>query len=626
MRGKNITSYNLSNNLNISTSHPGQVNDKILFDNKIWIVVHENGQIFYSNDKCKLELKLSEGDDFSKLKTEPHLQSLINNLNGNNYNNFNFELFVDNSGESKTYNVELERIVIEGEKYYTLIFNSPEESNKLESKISNLHHALEFGEIPVIITDENGKVIYATKTFESLLELDLDVIYNNHISSVLSWYLNNEELANIQASLIKGVAWSTNIYVKNGKQDNLVLDLKLNPVVNEEGNKKSFILTAHDVTYYYQKNMVIKKSEEKQRSIINNISDLLLIFKPQDDDFLFEDANNEFKSTFNLKNSDFTGRSLKRIVPIYFYEKLSTSCNLMRKNKLDAIEFDCNYDGKKHYTAKMSFIPDEVSQGYLYILSLRDITERMMQEVRIKEAYKKEIQMNRLKTTFLQNMSHELRTPATAVIGYSEIIKDCAENNDIEAIQEITHSLENVVNRLINLFNKIIEISEIESDEVEVNRVKLNCNKILKSIYDQKLPEAQNKGVDLSLELGEFHDLIEIDWVKLEKTIHYIVDNAVKFTDYGHAKISSKKIGNEIIINISDTGRGMDQKTIDWLLQPFVQEDEYGLTREYEGSGLGLTIAYKYTKIMGGEIKIQSEKNIGTSVNIIFPIANHRLG
>jgi signal transduction histidine kinase len=70
----------------------------------------------------------------------------------------------------------------------------------------------------------------------------------------------------------------------------------------------------------------------------------------------------------------------------------------------------------------------------------------------------------------------------------------------------------------------------------------------------------------------------------------------------------------------------MDQKTIDWLLQPFVQEDEYGLTREYEGSGLGLTIAYKYTKIMGGEIKIQSEKNIGTSVNIIFPIANHRLG
>jgi signal transduction histidine kinase len=621
MNKKDFSQFSSSNRIKSNSAFDGNENGNILFDNKIWIVLHENGQVFYSNDRCKSELKLFEGDDLSKLNSEPDLESLIANICQNNYKNFSFELFVDDAGNSKNYNVELERIIIEGEKYFILVFNSSDDNSLLEDKITNLHEALECGQIPVIITDNNGKIIYATKSFETLLELDLDVIYNNHLSSVLSWYLNNEELANIQAAILKLKPWSTTIYLKGNGEENLVLDLKLNPASREGGIKHNFILTAHDVSYYYQKNKVIKKSEEKLRSIINNISDLLVIFKKAGEHFIYEDANDHFKELFNVIDQRSTKTLISDILPEVFYHKLQTSCTLMTRNKLKTVEFDCQGISDKHYAAKVSFVEDEKGSEEIYILSIRDITDRINHEKQIKEAYSKELQMNRLKTTFLQNMSHELRTPATAVLGYSEIIADCIETEEYEAVQEITKSLENVVGRLINLFSKIIEISEIESDEVEFNRVKLNCNKILKSIYEHKIEEARNKNIELELKLSDTHDLVEVDWCKFEKTLNYITDNAIKFTDHGKVQIKSFKRDDKIVISVQDTGIGMKQNLIDRLIQPFVQEDEDGLTREYEGAGLGLTIAYKYVKLMGGELNIESKKNVGTLVEILLPVS-----
>jgi len=105
--------------------------------------------------------------------------------------------------------------------------------------------------------------------------------------------------------------------------------------------------------------------------------------------------------------------------------------------------------------------------------------------------------------------------------------------------------------------------------------------------------------------------------------LFYLVDNAIKFTDVGKVEFASRKTKNTVQIEISDTGCGMNQKTIDWLLEPFVQENPDGHTREYEGAGLGLTIAYRYIKLMNGKFFITSEKNIGTNILIEFPITTN---
>ncbi len=619
---KDTLPFNLLNRLSSNSQSDQDFHNKVLFDEKIWIILDDEGRITFTNNRCKIELGLYEGTDIPKLNTEPDLKTLIENLNKSNYNNFNFELFIGAGDESRTYNAALETIVINKRKYYTLVLNTLENSNKLEAKISDLHHALEYGQVPVLIIDDNGKIIFATKSFEKLLELDLDVIYSNHLSSVLSWYLTNKELAEVQGAIVKGRKWSASIYLNGESDDTQVLDLELNPIANDDGSKRGFILTGHDVSAYYQKNRLIKKSEEKLRSIINSISDPLLIFKIKNDEYKYEDANFVFRQLFELGNSELFHDNLKKLIPGKFYEKLITSTNLMLKNKLNSIEFDCLGPKDRNFAAKLTFQYDSNANEDLYILSLRDITERIANEKQIKEAYKKEIQMNQLKTTFLQNMSHELRTPATAVMGYSEIMQDCLDNGDYEAIEEITKSLEGVVKRLINLFTKILEVTEIESDEVELQKVKLNCNKIVKAVYEQKLKDAKSKNIELLLSLGNMNDLIEIDWLKFEKALHYLIDNGIKYTDRGSVTISTLKEHKTVVVRVTDTGRGMNQKIIDRLLEPFVQEDEDGLTREYEGAGLGLTIAHKYVKLMGGKMEVESERKKGTQINLIFPAMN----
>jgi len=240
-------------------------------------------------------------------------------------------------------------------------------------------------------------------------------------------------------------------------------------------------------------------------------------------------------------------------------------------------------------------------------------------KIKLDKLYKKELQVNRLKTTFLQNMSHEIRTPFTAIMGYSDIMVESIEDKDYDTVVEITESLKGVLNRVMNLFENILVVSEIESDEVVLESVLMNCNQILKSVYTKRLPDAKYKGLKMELDLDTEDYLCEIDWMKFERIMLNLLDNAIKYTDSGEIKISSKKTKEYVTITVADSGLGMNETIISRLLEPFVQEEPDGHSRNYEGAGLGLTIAYEYTKLMNGEMNIKSKKNAGTEVFLNFP-------
>lgn len=586
---------------------------------KIWFLVDSSGKIYFSNDAGETELNLTKNDNIFSLSCEPSFEVVFSNMRLNKVQSINFDLLIEHENNFLSYFVEVESTPIDGLDTYVLVFSPPIENSDLETRVNNLHYALEYGNVPILITDAKGKITYATKAFEKLLELDIDAIYNNSLASVLSWNLGSQEIIELQTAILLGKIWNSSITIKNKENDYITLDLRLKPIIVNGLEKRSFIFTAHDVSYYVQKNRVIKKLSEKQRNIINNISDLFLIFKLTDEKLEFEDANDKYFQLFGIDADARKEKKIEKCIEKKLEEKIKTSLNILKKNNLRSIEFDYESPEGRHYASKISLTSGEKIDEELMIVSLKDITERILHEEQVKLAYKKELQMNRLKTTFLQNMSHELRTPATAVIGYSEIIKECIETKDFEAVGEITSALENVVQRMIDLFSKILEISEIESEEVIFENVKMNCNKILLSVYSLKKEDADKKGLDFNLNTESFNDLIEVDWNKLEKALIYLVDNAIKFTDTGSIYLTSRKIENKIQIEIFDTGCGMDQKTIEWLLEPFVQENSDGHTREYEGAGLGLSIAYKYVKLMNGNFIITSEKNIGTKIIIEFP-------
>ncbi|MCF6269668.1 MAG: PAS domain-containing sensor histidine kinase [Melioribacteraceae bacterium] len=597
-----------------------QFSDKIEFTNKkAWLIVDIVGNIKYSNQTFTEIFHLNKDDNLNKLKILPDFHSITVKLSESEITEFSNSFIYETEEQIFNFQIEIEKVILFNSPYFVIVFNAQEEEKYIEDKISNLHFALEYGKIPVIIFDNRGIISFVTNSFEKIFSCELDKIYNSHISSLFLPYLKPNQLENLISSIESGEQWNETISLSFNKEQPLYFELKLNPIHNDEGKTLNFVLTVHDISSYILKNETIKKSEKRLKSIINNISDLLIILKQSNNFICFENANDNFLKIFNIDKDYCYHKNYEDFLPKSLTSEIEEAISKLKVELGGVYEFEFKASDS-HYSGKITSIEKTNGSELLYIVSLKDITNEKKKKKQLKELYKKEMQLNRLKTTFLQNMSHEIRTPFTEIMGYSDIMVESIEEEDYETVIEITDSLKHVLNRVVNLFENIIEVSEIEAGEVNLETVSINCNQILNAVYNKKLEDAKKRGLEFELDLDEEEYLCLVDWVKFEKIILNLVENAIKYTDKGNIKISSKKMEDHIIIKIADTGLGINEKIIFQLLEPFVQEELDGHSRNYEGAGLGLTIACEYTKLMNGEMSIKSEKKIGTEINLTFPI------
>jgi signal transduction histidine kinase len=402
------------------------------------------------------------------------------------------------------------------------------------------------------------------------------------------------------------------------KDNILYYEMRLNPIFRAGEDNLRFILTANDITNFVLKNQIIKKSERRLKSIINNISDLLFIFKEKEGELLFENANDNFCKTFLIDKYKSVKKPVNSVIEVKLFEMLGNSIKEFDEANDGNIEFRYRDLKEREYSISISFIDDRVENEKIYIVSMRDITDQILYQEQLKKAYAKEMNLNKLKTALLENMSHEIRTPFNALSGYAEIIDDCVIEKDYNTILDLVTAFKDVLSRVLHLFTNIVEVFQIEAGETELEIVELNCNQVLRSVYNKMSEFAVRKKIDFHLELEENELNIKTDWSKLEMVINSLVDNALKYTDYGEVKIHSRLFIDKAEIRISDTGSGMDTTRIKQLLEPFVQEEE-AYVRSYEGAGLGLTVAHKLTTILGGEFNVISSKNKGTTVILTFP-------
>ena len=590
------------------------------------MIVDAACKIIFSNNTFKTTFNLPEVQTFFDLESEPNLSYLLVVLNGSSFNNFHFDIFFspDQKLKQYNYNVEAERIFIDEKEYFVIIFKSLEEKAKIEERINSLHNALEYSNIPVLITDSEGKIVYTTNLFEKILKAEIETIYNCSIADALSFYLTKEEKHRLEESIETLKTWTKTIMFTDSDKNVIYFELKLNPIFRNGEENLRFILTANDITNYVLKHQIIKKSERRLKSIINNISDLLFIFKEKKGELFFENANDNFCNIFSINKYKDLKKDINSVIEENLLVFVKTSIQKLNQQKNNYDEFNYSSPLNREYKVKITSIEDNVENEKIFIVSMQDVTDQMMYEAELKKAYEKEISLNKLKTALLENMSHEIRTPFNAIAGYSEIIEDCVTTKDYNTILDLVSTFKDVLGRVLNLFNNIVEVSQIESGEVELEFVNLNCNQVLRAIYNKNLETANQKKLDFHLKLEENELNIKTDWFKLEKIISSLIENALKYTDYGEVKIQSKTTDNNAEIVISDTGKGIDEKDIKKLLEPFVQEED-AYIRRYEGAGLGLTIAYKLTNILGGKFDIQSEKNRGTNVILTFPLLSEEL-
>ena len=228
-------------------------------------------------------------------------------------------------------------------------------------------------------------------------------------------------------------------------------------------------------------------------------------------------------------------------------------------------------------------------------------------------------------------MSHELRTPLNAIIGYSEMLKEDAEDSGHEDFIPDLYKIQTAGKHLLSLISDILDISKIEAGRMELYLESFNPASLVDDVVstvESLVEKNSNKfEVDCATDLG----LMYADVTKTRQILLNLLSNAAKFTKSGTIKISVERVTNQgskiqkledssdlIIFRVADTGIGIPAEQLQHLFQAFMQGDA-STTREYGGTGLGLTISRHFCLMMGGDIQVQSELGSGSIFTVCLP-------
>jgi len=249
---------------------------------------------------------------------------------------------------------------------------------------------------------------------------------------------------------------------------------------------------------------------------------------------------------------------------------------------------------------------------------ISDITDKKKAEKEIIEAKEKAEESDRLKSAFLANMSHEIRTPMNGILGFADLLKEPQLTGEEQ--QSYVGIIEKSGERMLNIINNIINISKIESGQMEVSITSFDVSEQLENILSFFKPEATQKGIDLVLK-NEFvrdEDIILSDKEKLNSVIINLVKNAIKYCDKGHIEFGFVRVKNELEFFVKDTGPGIPEGRHLAIFDRFVQADIEDRGAK-EGSGLGLAISKSFVELLGGNIWVESKEGKGSSFFFTLP-------
>jgi two-component system, cell cycle sensor histidine kinase PleC len=235
------------------------------------------------------------------------------------------------------------------------------------------------------------------------------------------------------------------------------------------------------------------------------------------------------------------------------------------------------------------------------------------------EAMLKAKAADRAKSKFLANMAHELRTPLNAIIGFSEVIKlDKIQMR--ESYPEYAGYIHDAGKILLDIINSILDIARIEAGRVLLQEELISLGALVQSSLNTIRPIAQRKLLQIECNIQETSTMIYVDSSKFKQVMLNLLSNSVKFTEpRGRIQVDSVLHKNgDLVLSIRDTGIGIPPEQIERIFQPFEQVADH-LTREHEGTGLGLPIAKALIELHGGELVLSSQPGSGTTARLRLP-------
>lgn len=355
-----------------------------------------------------------------------------------------------------------------------------------------------------------------------------------------------------------------------------------------------------------------------QQQINNNLALYSLIYAYQKNNKEALSTQQDYINEFYKHTNDQTNKRLVRYESEQLKEKVRS---LEQTTKLQELERQKLNQERNFTIVIIIFI--FISAFYLY-RRIKDIRSKgeLAKKIKIRTLelveLTQELQLaNQVKSQFLANMSHEIRTPLTAVIGQSEaILSGEIKGECLSKEVKVIHS--NSLH-VLDLINSILDLSKIEANKLELDLHHQDLHGVFIELINMFLDQAKSKGLSFIIT----HRLptpfiIKFDAFRLKQILINLCANAIKFTQHGSVELSVYVSNNQLIFKVTDTGIGMSDTQIQDIFKSFTQGDS-SISRRFGGSGLGLSLSKQLASIMQGEIKVESELNVGSVFSFILP-------
>ncbi len=493
-------------------------------------------------------------------------------------------------------------------------------SKKLKKTEQNYQFITENVNDVISIFDKHFNLIYINKAQHKISGFSKDEI----IGKKLTEYIHPADITRsfkfFQKIIEKGEGFGEfRLRCKDGSYVWLEVNAK---IVNDNNGEVNAVLVSRDITERKLIEEKLKESEKKFKALYEKIYLGILLVTT---DGTIIDCNQSFEKILGFTKEEIIGKKYKDldILPKKIIPKLLLRLEKVSKGeKLPVIEFKVRKkNGEMIWARIKSTFIDVGTNSYIQIVG-EDITELKQAEILVKRELEKLKELDQVKTEFITRISHELKTPLASIWGATEFLLEYYKEKMEQSVVELIEIINKGANRLKHLVDDLIDVSMINSKQLEFQVQEVNLTKILEYCINHLKFLAQKRNILISFNFQE-EVYIQVDKIRIEQVFINILSNAIKNTPpKGKITIILEKNDNYADIFFKDTGVGLLKSEEDKLFKKFGKIERYGKEMDVntQGSGLGLYLSKGIVELHGGTIWVESEgRNKGSTFIIRLP-------
>ena len=527
-----------------------------------------------------------------------------------------------------------------------------------EQELQKLSQVIQQSPESIVVTNLEGTIEYVNPATCLISGYNSVELIGKNPRLLKSNETSSEEYKILWDTIKDGNEWKGDFHNRKKNGQLYWERASISPIKNPEGEITHFLGIKEDIT--------ARKHSEDIQKVLFNISKQ--VFETTDVQQLLQIVKNELSSLMNTRNffvafyneetgilssayrsdeqDDFTNWPAEKSLTGYVIKhnksvilKQKDFQELLDSGEVELVGVDSEIwlgvpltvDGKPYGAIVIQDYhnPNAYSENELKMLEFisNQISlsiQRQKSLLDLQHALIKAEASDKLKTAFINNISHEIRTPLNGILGFTEMSLN--PDTTLEDHELFYSVIKKSSKRLLNTITSYMDISMLVSGTMEVSRRPSNLDKLINEINIYFSEISTTKDIELIVHKPEFTEqmILNTDIEKLRKIISHLLDNAFKFTQKGKISFGYEIKDTDIQFFVSDTGTGIKTEALNIIFNAFMQAD-VSSTRGYEGSGLGLTIANGLVKLLGGKLRIDSERGRGSTFYFTLPISENQI-